>query len=61
MSMLARSLYKRADRRARDLVLLALVDLPHGFAHRQLISGAAAPARRRRLPAAVRAVLSTAA
>jgi AcrR family transcriptional regulator len=58
MDTLARALYGRADRRSRDLVLLALVDLPHGFAHRQLVSGAAAPARRRRLPAAVRAVLS---
>lgn len=59
MAGLARALYGRADRRGRDLVLLALVDLPHGFAHRQLSSGAAAPARRGRLPAAVRAVLST--
>ncbi len=57
MSVLARSLYGRADRRGRDLVLLALVDLPHGFAHRQLVSGIAAPSRRERLPAAVRAVL----
>ncbi len=54
---LARALYRRSDRRARDLVLLALVDLPHGFAHRQLISGVRTPARRKRLPIAVRAVL----
>jgi AcrR family transcriptional regulator len=58
MGTLARALYGRADARARDLVLLALVDLPHGFAHRQLVSGVPAPARRRRLPAAVRAVLA---
>jgi AcrR family transcriptional regulator len=58
MATLARALYGRADRRGRDLVLLALVDLPHGFAHRELVSGLRAPARRRRLPAAVRAVLA---
>ncbi len=57
MAGLARALYGRADARGRDLVLLALVDLPHGFAHRELVSGTAAPARRERLPAAVRAVL----
>jgi AcrR family transcriptional regulator len=57
MASLARRLYSRADRRGRDLVLLALVDLPHGFAHRQLLSGEGAPARRERLPDAVRAVL----
>jgi AcrR family transcriptional regulator len=57
MARLARTLYGRADQRGRDLVLLALVDLPHGFAHRQLTSGQRTPARRRRLPAAVRAVL----
>lgn len=60
MTGLARSLYGRADRRSRDLVLLALVDMPHGFAHRQLASGARTPARRERLPAAVRAVLASA-
>lgn len=57
MKGLARALYGRADARGRDLVLLALVDLPHGFAHRQLISGTRTPARRELLPAAVRAVL----
>ena len=57
MAGLARSLYGRADRRTRDLVLLALVDMPHGFAHRQLVSGTLTPARRERLPAAVRAAL----
>src|SRR3954451_12022889 len=56
MARLARGLYGRADRRTRDLVLLALVDMPHGFAHRQLVSGARTPARRERLPDAVRAV-----
>ncbi len=61
MGGLARALYGRADRHSRDLVLLALVDLPHGFAHRQLVSGAPAPARRKRLPAAVAAVLDTSA
>jgi len=59
MARLARALYGRADRRTRDLVLLALVDMPHGFAHRQLTSGTRTPARRGRLPAAVRAVLAT--
>jgi AcrR family transcriptional regulator len=58
MADLARALYRRADRRSRDLVLLALVDMPHGFAHRQLVSGARTPARRERLPGAVRAVLA---
>ncbi len=57
MATLARALYGRAEERGRDLVLLALVDLPHGFAHRELVSGHPAPARRERLPAAVRAVL----
>jgi AcrR family transcriptional regulator len=59
MGELARTLYRRADRRTRDLVLLALVDMPHGFAHRQLVSGLRTPARRERLPAAVRAVLAS--
>jgi AcrR family transcriptional regulator len=59
MASLARALYGRADARTRDLVLLSLVDLPHGFAQRQLISGAPAPARRARLAAAVRAVLDS--
>jgi len=57
MAGLARALFGRADARGRDLVLLALVDMPHGFAHRELISGTRTPARRERLPAAVRAVL----
>jgi AcrR family transcriptional regulator len=57
IARLARALFGRADRAARDLVVLALVDLPHGFAHRQLSSGRATPARRERLPAAVAAVL----
>jgi AcrR family transcriptional regulator len=57
MAEFARSVFGRADARARNLVLLALVDLPHGFAHRELSSGRATPARRERLPAAVRAVL----
>jgi len=57
MADLARLLFGRADPRARDLVLLALVDLPHGFARRELSTGTPAPGRRERLPAAVRAVL----
>jgi AcrR family transcriptional regulator len=57
MSGLARSLYGRADQRSRDLVLLALVDMPHGFARRQVSGGRPTPARRERLPDAVRAVL----
>lgn len=58
MAEFARSVYGRADARCRDLVVLALVDLPHGFAHREISSGRATPARRERLPAAVRAVLA---
>ena len=58
MGTLARALFGRADARGRDLVLLALVDLPHGFAHRQLVSGRRAPARRKALPGAVQAVLT---
>ena len=58
MAEFARSVFGRADARARDLVVLALVDLPHGFAHRELSSGRPAPARRERLPGAVRAVLA---
>jgi AcrR family transcriptional regulator len=57
MAGLARALFGRADARTRDLVLLALVDMPHGFAHRQLVSGTRTPARRERLGEAVRAVL----
>jgi hypothetical protein len=57
MARLARALMGKADRAARDLLVLALVDLPHGFAHRQLSSGRSTPARRARLPAAVAAVL----
>jgi AcrR family transcriptional regulator len=59
MAGLARALFGRAEGRTRDLVLLALVDMPHGFAHRQLTSGSRTPARRERLPAAVRAVLES--
>lgn len=59
MAGLARALFGRADKRGRDLVLLALVDMPHGFAHRQLVSGNRTPARRGRLAAAVRAVLAS--
>jgi AcrR family transcriptional regulator len=59
MGELARVLLGRADRRNRDLVLLALVDLPHGFVQHQLRSGRPAPARRERLAAAVRAVLDS--
>lgn len=57
MADVARSLFGRGDARGRNLVVLALVDLPHGFAHREIASGRPAPARRERLPAAVRAVL----
>jgi AcrR family transcriptional regulator len=59
MAEFASSVFGRADLRARDLVVLALVDLPHGFAHRELSSGRPAPARRERLPSAVRAVLAS--
>jgi AcrR family transcriptional regulator len=58
MAEFARSVFGRADARARNLVVLALVDLPHGFAHRELSSGRPTPARRERLPGAVRAVLA---
>jgi AcrR family transcriptional regulator len=57
MAGLARSIFGRADRRSLDLVLLALVDLPRGFAHRRLSGGAVTPARRELLPGAVSAVL----
>ncbi len=57
MAVLARGLFGRADERSRDLVLLAIVDMPHGFAHRQIASGRRTPARRERLAAAVAAVL----
>lgn len=59
MAQFARSVLGHADAKARNLVVLALVDLPHGFAHRELSSGRPTPARRERLPAAVRAVLAT--
>jgi len=58
MAEFARAVFGRADARARDLVVLALVDLPHGFAHREISSGRPTPARRERLPGAVRAVLA---
>ncbi len=58
MAEFARFVFGRADARARNLVMLALVDLPHGFAHRELSSGRHTPARRERLPSAVRAVLA---
>ena len=58
---LARALYGRADRATLDLVLLALVDLPHGLARRHLDYGTAPPAARRAcLESAVRAVLADA-
>lgn len=55
MAVLARALFGRADSRTRDLVLLAIVDMPHGFARRQIQSGQRTPARRERLAAAVAA------
>lgn len=58
VAKLARALFGRADRRTRDLVLLALIDIPYGFARRQIESGRSAPARRERLAAAVAAVLA---
>jgi AcrR family transcriptional regulator len=57
MAVLARALFGRADSRTRDLVLLAIVDMPHGFAQRQIASGQRTPARRERLAAAVAAVI----
>jgi AcrR family transcriptional regulator len=44
---LARGCFGRADRGSRDLVLLAIVDLPYGAALRHLQEGGSAPARRR--------------
>jgi AcrR family transcriptional regulator len=60
MADVAEAVFGRDDPRARNLVVLALVDLPHGFAHRELSGGRPSPARRERLPAAVRAVLAEA-
>lgn len=61
LRQLARALFGRGDRTAVDSVLLALVDLPHGFARRHLDFGTTPPpARRVRLEAAVRAVLADA-
>jgi AcrR family transcriptional regulator len=60
MDGLARELLGIRGARGRDLVVLALVDLPHGFVHRQLSGGRSTPARRELLPAAVRAVLGSA-
>ena len=57
IAVLSRGLFGKADARGRDLVLLALVDMPHGFAQREIAGGVRAPARRERLAAAVAAVL----
>jgi AcrR family transcriptional regulator len=55
---LTRRAFGRADRRAIDLVLLAILDLPYGFARRHLEAGTTPPARhRRRLEAAVLAAI----
>ncbi len=58
---LARSVFGRADREARDLLLLACVDLPYGAASRHVHDGVRAPSRRReRLAVAVTAALEEA-
>lgn len=55
---LARRAFGRADRRALDLLVLATVDLPYGFARRHLEAGTKPPpADRARLAAAVRAAV----
>jgi AcrR family transcriptional regulator len=56
---LARGAFGRADARAVDLVLLAVLDLPFGVARRHLEAGTSPPrGHRRRLEAAVRAVMA---
>ncbi len=58
MGRLSRAVFGRADRDARDLLLLACVDLPFGAATRHVRDGARAPRRRReRLALAVAAAL----
>jgi AcrR family transcriptional regulator len=58
---LARRCFGRADARGRDLLLLAIVDLPYGAARRHLERGSAAEAARRKaLAAAVEAMLAQA-
>lgn len=57
---MAQALFGTADREACDLVVLALVDLPASFARRHLLDGMSPPPQRRKqLPAAVAAILST--
>jgi AcrR family transcriptional regulator len=59
MGSLARGLFGRAGREARDLLLLACVDLPFGAASRYARDGGRAPRRRReRLAVAVAAAIS---
>lgn len=56
---LARRALGRADRRSVDLLVLVTVDIPYGFARRALEAGTTPPpAHRRRLEAAVRAVIA---
>jgi AcrR family transcriptional regulator len=59
MSELARSVFGRADGVALDRLVLAVVDLPYGFAQRYLVDARRPPAERRALLLpAVRAVLT---
>ena len=56
----AQRAFGRARRADREVIALAAVDLPYGFARRHLDAGTTPPpADRRRLEAAVRAVLTT--
>src|SRR5581483_2694996 len=57
---LARACFGRADARAIDLVVAAVVDLPFGLVRGHLEAGhRPPPGRRAALPAAVRAILGT--
>ncbi|MEU2006233.1 TetR/AcrR family transcriptional regulator [Rhodococcus sp. NPDC019627] len=59
MGALTRNVFGRAGRRESDLVVLAVIDLPHSFVQRYLQSGKKPPrSRREKLPDAVRAVLT---
>lgn len=57
---LAHELFPSSDRAGLDLALLAVVDIPYGFARRHVEAGTRPPAARRgAVEAAVRAILAT--
>ncbi|MCQ4121216.1 TetR/AcrR family transcriptional regulator [Rhodococcus tibetensis] len=59
MGALTRTVFGHSGRRQSDLVVLAVIDLPHSFVQRYLQSGKRPPrSRREKLPDAVRAVLT---